>query len=79
LPTVCAQPDNNTPENHLAKKPGRKRVTDLAVLVENDLLETGGELLPTPTTQPTTGNGHARNLGKEVQMLAMANEAENPM
>jgi hypothetical protein len=26
-------------------------------------------LLPTPVTQPSTGNGHARNLGKEVQML----------
>jgi hypothetical protein len=24
---------------------------------------------PTPTTQPTTGNGHARNLGKEIKML----------
>ena len=23
-------------------------------------------LLPTPTTQPTTGNGHARNLAREV-------------
>lgn len=26
-------------------------------------------LLPTPTTQPQTGNGHARNLGAEVQDL----------
>lgn len=26
-------------------------------------------LLPTPTTQPSTGNGHARNLGKEAQLL----------
>lgn len=26
-------------------------------------------LLPTPTTAPDTGNGHARNLGKEVQLL----------
>ena len=24
-------------------------------------------LLPTPTTQPETGNGHARNLGSEVR------------
>ena len=24
------------------------------------------QLLPTPTTEPMTGNGHARNLGKEV-------------
>ena len=26
-------------------------------------------LLPTPTTEPTTGNGHARNLGNEVRLL----------
>jgi DNA (cytosine-5)-methyltransferase 1 len=26
-------------------------------------------LLPTPTTEPMTGNGHARNLGAEVQLL----------
>jgi len=26
-------------------------------------------LLPTPTTQPSTGNGHARNLGKEAKLL----------
>lgn len=25
--------------------------------------------LPTPVTQPNTGNGHARNLGKEIHML----------
>lgn len=29
----------------------------------------GAALLPTPTTQPTTGNGHARDLGTEVRML----------
>lgn len=28
-----------------------------------------GNLLPTPVTQPDTGNGHARNLGKEVREL----------
>jgi DNA (cytosine-5)-methyltransferase 1 len=26
-------------------------------------------LLPTPTTEPATGNGHARNLGTEVRLL----------
>lgn len=26
-------------------------------------------LLPTPTTEPQTGNGHARNLGAEIQFL----------
>ena len=48
LPTPVAQPSGNTPENHLRKKPGRQVVTDLAILLENDLLETGGKLLPTP-------------------------------
>ena len=100
LPTPVAQPSGNTPEDHLRKKPGREVVTDLAILVENGLLETGGrllptpivsdgtggpksldgaqfapqlreikQLLPTPTTEPDTGNGHARNLGKEVKKL----------
>jgi hypothetical protein len=32
-------------------------------------LRTVASLFPTPTTQPTTGNGHARNLGKEVRLL----------
>lgn len=27
------------------------------------------ELLPTPTTEPMTANGHARNLGKEAKLL----------
>ena len=31
------------------------------------------QLLPTPTTEPMTGNGHARNLGKEVQLLPTPN------
>lgn len=48
LPTPVAQPSGNTPENHLRKKPGRQVVTDLSILVENDLIKTGGKLLPTP-------------------------------
>lgn len=48
LPTPVAQPSGNTPENHLRKKPGREVVTDLAILVENDLLKSGGKVLPTP-------------------------------
>lgn len=47
LPTPVAQPSGNSPSEHLRKKPGRERVTDLAILVENNLLPTGG-LLPTP-------------------------------
>lgn len=49
LPTPVAQPSGNTPEDHLRKKPGRQVVTDLAILVENDLMGTGGKVLPTPT------------------------------
>lgn len=48
LPTPVAQPSGNSPSEHLRKKPGRERVTDLAILVENNLLPTGG-LLPTPS------------------------------
>ena len=33
-------------------------------------LEVQVALLPTPTTQPMTGNGHARNLGKEINLLS---------
>lgn len=44
LPTPVAQPSGNTPENHLRKKPGRKVVTDLAVITENGLMATGGRL-----------------------------------
>lgn len=49
LPTPVAQPSGNTPEDHLRKKPGREVVTDLAIIAENGLIETGGRLLPTPT------------------------------
>jgi len=48
LPTPVAQPSGNTPEDHLRKKPGRAVVTDLAIMAENDLIATGGRLLPTP-------------------------------
>lgn len=51
LPTPVAHPSGNTPENHLRKKPGRSVVTDLSILVENDLLASGGVVLPTPTGQ----------------------------
>jgi DNA (cytosine-5)-methyltransferase 1 len=57
LPTPCAQQSGNTPENHLLKKPGRKVVTDLAILVENGLIESGGALLPTPRSSDCFGAG----------------------
>ena len=63
LPTPVAQPSGNSPSAHLRKKPGRERVTDLAVIVENDLLPTGG-LLPTPqaTNAPRSSAGYGPNL-----------------
>lgn len=47
LPSPVAQPSHNSPEAHLRKKPGRQVVTDLAIIVENGILKTGG-MLPTP-------------------------------
>lgn len=47
----------NTAENHLRKKSGRTRVTDLRILVENGLLATGGRLLKTPTAQLSVNGG----------------------
>lgn len=59
LPTPVAQPSGGSPENHLRKKPGRKVVTDLAILTENGLLESGGKLLPTTTTMDANGSRNA--------------------
>lgn len=63
LPTPVAQPSGNNPSEHLRKKPGRERVTDLAIIVENNLLPTGG-LLPTPqaTYAPRSSPGYGPNL-----------------
>lgn len=44
LPTPAANDSGNTPENHLRKKPGREVVTSLMVLVDYDLIKTGGRL-----------------------------------
>lgn len=57
LPTPCASPSGNTPEEHLRKKPGRERVTDLSILAENDLFATGGKLLPTPRASDGSKGG----------------------
>lgn len=35
-------------------------------------------LLPTPTTAPTTGNGHARNLGVETRLLPTPRASDGP-
>ena len=52
LPTPVAQPSGNSPEAHLRKKPGREVVTDLAIIVENGLLTTGGAAAPHASGQP---------------------------
>lgn len=61
LPTPTASLSGNTPEEHLRKKPGREQVTDLNVLVEYDLLETGGRLLPTPNAALGSGGQTSRS------------------
>ena len=48
LPTPVSQPSGNSPEEHLRKKPGRHVVTDLSIIAENGLFESGGRPAPTP-------------------------------
>lgn len=71
LPTPVAQPSGNSPSEHLRKKPGRERVTDLAIIVENDLLPTGG-LLPTPqaVNAAYSGAGYGPTLNEVANALA---------
>lgn len=70
LPTPVAQPSGNTPSEHLRKKPGRARVTDLAIIVENNLLPTGG-LLPTPqaVNAAYSGTGYGPTLNEVATAL----------
>lgn len=71
LPTPVAQPSGNSPTEHLRKKPGRDRVTDLAIIVENNLLPTGG-LLPTPqaVNAAYSGAGYGPTLNEVANALA---------
>lgn len=70
LPTPVAQPSGNSPEANLQKKPGRERVTELAIIVENGLLATGG-LLPTPqaTNATASSTGYGANLHEVAREL----------
>lgn len=76
LPSPCAQQSGNSPELHLSKKPGRERVTDLAIIVDNGLLATGGRLLPTPTVgdkggpEARSGDGFGAPLGEVARLLS---------
>ena len=63
LPTPVAQPSGNTPEDHLRKKPGREVVTDLAIIAENGLIESGGRLLPTPMVGSSSPAAHGQISG----------------
>ena len=68
LPTPVAQQSGNPPEDHLRKKPGRKVVTDLAILVENGLIQTGG-MLPTPrATDGTKGGPNQRGSSGDLML-----------
>ena len=68
LPTPVAAPSGNSPEEHLRKKPGRTQVTDLAIIAENGLIETGG-LLPTPrATDGTKGGPNQRGSSGDLML-----------
>lgn len=73
LPTPVAQPSGNSPSEHLRKKPGRDRVTDLAIIVENNLLPTGG-LLPTPqaVNAAYSGTGYGPTLHEVANAIMTA-------
>lgn len=69
LPTPVAQPSGNSPSEHLRKKPGRERVTDLAIIIENGMLPTGG-LLPTP--QAVNASRSSAGYGPNLHEVATA-------
>ena len=76
LPTPVSQPSGNSPEEHLRKKPGRDVVTDLSIIAEHGLFETGGRLIPTPSVADATG-GHERRggvRGDELLLKGLAKE-----
>lgn len=66
LPTTTASYGGSSAESHLARKPGRTTVTDLRMVIEEGLFETGGKLLPTPNTMEhlpaRTGEARERQL-----------------
>ena len=78
LPTPVAQPGGGGPENHLRKKPGRQVVTDLAIIVENDLLETNGKLHGETTPPPSTAGSEpsAAELPGQLSLLDAMEEQD---
>lgn len=79
MPTPVAQPSGNSPEIHLGKKPGRRRVTDRSIIVENNLMGTGGALLPTPqaTVSTYSSSGYGPNLNEVAVSLLPTSKASN--
>lgn len=68
LPTVAAHDSGNTPEQHLAKKPGRVQVTSLQITVDH--------LLPTCTVQDGANTGgpsqfHRNTLPLNTEVLIL--------
>lgn len=68
LPTIAAHDSGNTPEQHLAKKPGRTQVTSLQVMVDH--------LLPTCTVQDGANTGgpsqfHRNTLPLNTEVLIL--------
>lgn len=66
-----SSPHLPTPEEHLRKKPGRTRVTDLAIVVENGLMASGGAVLPTPNASDASGGGQhpSKRVGHSRQLI----------
>lgn len=65
LPTPTVG-DSKQARNSTAK---RHKIPPTGIHAGDTLTDAVSLLLPTPTTEPTTGNGHARNLGKEAKLL----------
>ena len=85
LPTPTATYSGNSPEEHLRKKPGRTKVTDLRILVE----DVGLKLLPTPKasdadwgTPSTSGRPREKStfLATQIALLPtpMASDTRTP-
>ena len=65
LPTPAATDANGARNSTAGRKPDSQHHSGDTL---GDLIFRG-DLLPTPTTEPETGNGHARYLGKEATLL----------
>ncbi len=71
LPTPAANDSGNTPEQHLRKKPGREVVTSLQVIVDYDLLSTGGRI------GPQSNGGKPSPGGSLPPLLELTGETES--